>query len=485
MSLQSVTGLSFDFPKIRPVEIELSELPLTSDAGLLPIAHFDEQIGWTRQFADALKDLRDAAAVDHSLLSMVRQRIFGILADYPDQNDHDTLRSDPVFKLLAGRLPTDKDLASQPTLSRFENAVSIADLWRLRAVFVDQFIASFNVPPRYLTLDVDAFDDPVHGHQQLSLFHGYYGNHQYLPIVFTCAETDAVVSIGLRHGTCAAFLGADDDLHYLIGRLRAVWPDVEIHLRGDGGFGVPVMFDVCQELQILYTFGIGQNLRVQKFGEAILAEAQQQYDQTGMPQRLFDRAWYQADSWPEPREMVIKAEVSALGTNRRAVITNRPGCQVSPQGIYDGYVERGESENRNKELKCDLQADRLSDHRFVANYFRLYLHAATLNILVRLRQTVTPAAPTAAELGIVTHLPDSALDEPARRQFFNRRRLWDPLRNGCASTWRTQLIKVAAEVITRARRVIIRLSASWPHLKTFQEVSRRIVELRSSSIPSG
>jgi hypothetical protein len=380
MSLQSVTELSFDFPTIRPIEIEISDTPLSSDAGLLPIAQFDEVRGYTRQFALALQDERHAADVVHPLLSMVRQRIYGILADYEDQNDHDTLRSDPVFKLLAGRLPSDKDLASQPTLSRFENAVSIGDLWRLRDVFVDQFIASFEVPPRYLTLDVDAFDDPTHGHQQLTFFHGYYGNHQYLPIVFTCAENDTIVSIGLRHGTCAAALGADDDLRYLTARLRAAWPDVEIHLRGDGGFGVPVVMDVCDELRLWYTLGVGQNPRVQKLGDTILAQAQQQYEQTGIPQRLFDRAWYQADSWPEPRKLVIKAEFNGLGPNRRAVVTNRPGWEVSPQGVYDGYVERGESENRNKELKCDLQADRLSDHRFVANFFRLYLHAAALNL---------------------------------------------------------------------------------------------------------
>lgn len=485
MSLQSVTELSFDFPSIRPIEIEISATPLTSDAGLLPIAQFDEQVGWTRQFALALKDDRDPSSVDHLLLSMVRQRIFGILAGYEDQNDHDTLRSDPVFKLLAGRLPTDKDLASQPTLSRFENAVSIGDLWRLRDVFVDKFIASFDVPPRHLTFDVDAFDDPTHGHQQLTFFHGYYGNHQYLPIAFTCAENDAVVLIGLRHGTCAPALGADDDLRYLMSRLRAVWPDVEIHVRGDGGYGVPLMMDVCEELRLFFTFGVGQNPRVQKLGAAVLALAEQQYEETGIPQRLFDLAWYQAESWPEPRKLVIKAEASALGTNRRAVVTNRPGWEVSPQGIYDSYVERGESENRNKELKCDLQADRLSDHRFVANFFRLYLHAAALNLLIRLRQMVTPPAPSATELGLAATVPDSALDEPVRRQFFNRRRLWDPLRNGCASTWRTQLIKVAAEVITRARRVIIRLSASWPYLNTFREVSRQILDLRSSSIPSG
>ena len=123
---------------------------------------------------------------------MVRQRIYGILADYEDQNDHDTLRSDPVFKLIADRLPDDPDLASQPTLSRFENAVSIADLWRLRDVLVDLFIQSFDEPPRHLTLDLDAFDDPAHGQQQLIMFHGYYEQYQYLPIAITCAENDMV-----------------------------------------------------------------------------------------------------------------------------------------------------------------------------------------------------------------------------------------------------------------------------------------------------
>ena len=140
---------------------------------------------------------------------MVRQRIYGILADYEDQNDHDALRSDPVFKLVADRLPDDPDLASQPTLSRFENAVEIADLWRLRDVLVDHFIQSFDEPPRRVTLDLDAFDDPAHGQQQLIMFHGYYEQYQYLPIAITCAENDMVVLVGLRHGTCHAALGAD------------------------------------------------------------------------------------------------------------------------------------------------------------------------------------------------------------------------------------------------------------------------------------
>src|SRR4051794_16836329 len=259
MSLQSVPLLSFDFLPSRPVEIEVSPAPLTSDAGLLPVRQFDQRIRLTEQVAAALDDRRVPSLTQQSLLSMVRQRVYGILADYEDQDDHDTLRSDPVFKLIADRLPDDPDLASQPTLSRFENAVSIPDLWRLRDVLVDLFIQSFDRPPGHLTFDLDAVDDPAHGQQQMSMFHGYYDQNQYLPIVITCAENDMTVLVGLRHGTAAATLGVDSDLRFLVGRLRAVWPDVQIRVRGDCGFGVPLMYNVCQELRLSYTFGIAMN----------------------------------------------------------------------------------------------------------------------------------------------------------------------------------------------------------------------------------
>jgi hypothetical protein len=173
MSLHPAPLFSFDFLPSRPVEIEVSSHPLTSDAGLLPVRQLDQDLRLTAQFAAALDDRRDPTLTRQSLLSMVRQRVYGILADYEDQNDHDTLRSDPVFKLVADRPPDGPDLASQPTLSRFENAVSIADLWRLRDVFVDLFIQSFEKPPGHLTFDIDAFDDPAHGRQQLIMFHGY------------------------------------------------------------------------------------------------------------------------------------------------------------------------------------------------------------------------------------------------------------------------------------------------------------------------
>jgi hypothetical protein len=481
MSVHAAPLLAFDFFPSRPVALEISSHPLTSDAGLLPIGQLDQLLRLTEQFAAALKDRRDPTLTTQSVLSMVRQRIYGILADYEDQNDHETLRHDPAFKLLADRLPDDPDLASQPTLSRFENAVSIADLWRLRDVWVALFIQSFEEPPRHHTHDIDAFDDPAHGQHQLNMFHGYYEQYQYLPIVFTCAENDMVPLIGLRHGTWDAFLGVDNDLRYLMRRLRAVWPDVHVHVRADSGLGVPLMSEVCQELRLSYTLGIGVNSRLQALSDTLMKQALEDDQKTNQIQRLFLLVDYQARSWSQSQPVVIKVEANPEGTNRRAVVTHRPGCQVLPGAVYDEYAMRGESENRNKELKVELHAGRLSDHRFVANFFRLYLHAASLNLLVRLRRAVVATVPTSAEVGAPAELPSAALDQPSRRKFFNTRRQRDPLGEGFACTWRTRLIKVAAEVITRSRHVIVRLSGSWPHLDQFWKVSRAVTRVRVGS----
>src|SRR5262249_25208242 len=187
-----------------PLVIEPSAGQLSGDAGLLPVRQFDQRIGLTRAFAAALDDPRDPDLSEHTFPEMVQSRVFGILAGYEDQNDHDTLRTDPVFKLLAGRSPEDDDLASQPTLPRFENAISIKPLKPLRDVFLNQFIASFETPPRHLTFDLDAVDDPAHGHQQLTFWHGYYDQNQYLPLVITGADNDQFVMLSLRPGNVHA-----------------------------------------------------------------------------------------------------------------------------------------------------------------------------------------------------------------------------------------------------------------------------------------
>jgi len=472
MSIQSVWQKSFSFFR-KPVVVEPSDGQLSSDAGLLPIRQFDEAIGLSEQFAAALNDPRDPSGRTHSVLEMVRMRIFGILADYPDQNDHDVLRSDPIFKLLAGRSPQDEALASQPTLSRFENAIDVASLRRLQDVLIEQFIASFDSPPTRITLDLDPFDDPTHGQQQLTFFHGYYQQYQYLPRAITCAENDQVAMICLLHGTAHPAQGADDDLRYLVGRLRQAFPGVRITLRADSGLGVPTMYQACEALDVDYTIGIGMNATLKALSEPLLSHCLEQFEQTGQPQRKFCVFWYQAGSWPAQRTVVVKCEAHAQGTNRRAVVTNRPGVFVLPGAVYEAYADRGESENRNKELKCGLQADRLSDHRYLANLFRLYLHTAAYNLLVRLRRLIADPPPPAPD----AEVPAEATAGKARRRQHNLRRQRDPLGEGQPCTWQTRLIKVAARVCERARRVRIELSANWPYLEHYRRVSERVLAL--------
>lgn len=480
MIIQDDWTLSLDFFKGREIVVEPAEACFSSDAGLLPIRDFDQRIEFTQAFVDALYDPRHEAKVDHSFAEMTRMRIYGILADYPDQNDHDTLRGDAVFKLIAGRLPGDADLASQPTLSRFENSIDIASLMRLEGVLIDQFIESFDLPPARITLDIDPFDDPTHGQQQLTFWHGYYDQYQYLPRVITCAENDMVLMAALLHGTAHPTLGAEDDLSRLVRRLRKAFPGVEIRLRGDSGFGTPKMYRACERLDLQYTIGIAMNDRLKRLTEDALEEAQKNFDQTGQPQRDFCGFWYQAGSWDVQRWVVVKVEVNRQGINRRAVVTNRLGAFILPGATYDEFSDRGESENRNKELKSGLMADRLSDHRFMANYFRLYLHSAAANLLVRLRNAIADpplmmlSVSDPASAGQDQELPVEALDQPERRQYFNRRREHDPLGEGQPCTWRTRLIKVAAEIIVNTRRVVVRLSGTWPYLHHYLRVGQQV-----------
>jgi hypothetical protein len=490
MSLQGVEQIRFDFFSRLPIVVEAHDAPVSSDAGILPIRQFDDHIGLTDRFIASLDDPRDPEQIDHPFGEMVRQRLFGILAGYEDCNDHDTLRGDPVFKMVSGRAPDDvKGLASQPTLSRFENVISIASLWKLHDFFLDDFIRSFSQPPAFLTLDLDAVDDACYGDQQLALFHGFYEQYQYLPLVISCAETKQMLWPAVRPGNVHAALGADDDLEYVVNRLRVAWPDVVIHVRGDAGFGMPWMYAVCERLGLLYTFGLSTNAVLKRAAEPLLERAVGQFEQTRESQRLFDQFLYRAGSWKNPRRVIVKAECNPVGTNLRFVVTNRPGAAALPEGTYDEYVERGESENRNKELKCGLAADRLSCHRFVANYFRFMLHTAALILLVRLRRVVAdPPGLTSRDRPAIDErpgdvpvadpeLPVAALTGRERRRYHNYRRRKDPLGQGHIATWQTMLIKVAGQVIRSARRILVHIPAQWPHRAWFRYVCRRIAEL--------
>jgi len=476
MSLHNVWQLAFSFLPKKPVCVQPVDENLSTDAGLLIFRQWDEQQQLTEGFAEQLGDRRRDP--DHTTLEMVRSRLFGILAGYEDQNDHDALRTDAIFKLLADRLPEDDDLASQPTLSRFENSITPKSLLRLEDWFIERFVNSFDQPPREVTLDIDVFDDPTHGAQQLTLFHGYYKQYQYLVRPITCAENDAVVLPVLLYGTADVALGLGEDVERIVRALREKFPHVLIRIRADSGYAKPWFYRLCERLDIEYSIGLGMNAVLKRNSEELLQKAMEQCEQSGAPQRLFTGFDYQAGTWQQPRWVVVKCEANAQGTNRRAVVTNRPGARTLPEGAYDEYSERGESENRNKELKCELYADRLSDHRYMANCFRMFLHCLANNLLVSLRQTI---ADPPAEESVGNYLDQDAVPAEARtgrvrRRHFNRRRREDPLGEGHACTWRMRLIKVAARVKVTARCVRVFLSGSWPFLDHFRAVGKALIE---------
>ena len=445
MSSQTVEQLTFGFLPHLPVIVQRHEGQLSSDAGLLPLRQFDQRWSYTQRLAECLVDPKPDR--QHSLLSMTRQRLFGILAGYEDCNDHDTLRDDPIFKLIADRLPDDQPLASQPTLSRFENLATPPVLQKLIDFTIDTGIERLKQKhggklPASITLDLDATDDPTHGHQQLTLFHGYFGQYQYFPLIISEPTTKHIFLAWLRPGTVHASLGAEDDLMRLVNALRKERPDIQIHVRADAGFGLPRMYDVCEENGLTYTFGFATNQRLKRLTEGLMNDAVKQYEQTKDKARLFDCFEYQCDSWDRSRTVVAKAECHSVGTNLRFVVTNLPNVASSEdaQRAYDDYIQRGESEQRMDELKNGLSMDRLSCHRFMANFFRLLLHTAAFNLLNAARDS----------------------DE-----------LPEVLRAGQPCTWRTMLIKVAAVVVQSARRIVIKLAGNWPWWTMYQAVARR------------
>ena len=475
MNLHDVWQLTLDFLPNKSISVQPVQENISTDAGLLIFRQWDQEIRFTQGFAQQLDDWR--CDPDHSILEIVRSRVFGILAGYEDQNDHDALRSDAVFKLLANRLPDDDDLASQPTLSRFENAVSPRSLLRLEDWFIDRFVNSFREPPREVTLDIDVFDDATHGQQQLTLFHGFYKQYQYLVRAITCAENDMVVLPALLYGTADPALGVGDDLKRIVQALREKFANILIRVRADSGYGKPWLYGICEQLGVEYSIGIGMNNVLKRNTEELLQKAVDQYEETSDTQRLFTGFDYQAGTWQQPRWVVVKCEANAQGTNRRAVVTNRPGARTLPHGAYDEYSERGEGENRNKELKCELSADRLSDHRYMANCFRMFLHCLANNLLVSLRQTIADPPPEEASGDYLDQdaVPVEARTGRERRRHFNRRREADPLGEGHAGTWRMRLIKIAARIKVTARRVRVFLSGSWPFLHHFRDVGQALL----------
>lgn len=437
--IESTTaGIRMTGPASLPVEVSFDGGALTSDGGLVWLAEADAVLGLSAALAAQIPEWR-RGPVRHSLTTLLQQRIFQIACGYEDQDDADTLRSDPLLKLVCGRLPeTGADLASQPTLSRLENAVDARTCYRLAQVVLALYLAERERGgvPGHILLDLDGTDDPTYGEQEGRAYHGYYRQHMYHPLLIFDGETDQVLTAVLRPGNVHPSQGAVAVLRRLVEAMRTRWPGVALELRADSGFAVPALYSFCETHGMDYTIGLIPNARLDALAAPLVAAAEQQFQQTAVKVRWLDELSYQAESWEHPRRVIVKVEVTAKGTNTRFVVTTRT---EAPQDLYDWYVDRGEMEGWVKDLKRACFADRLSCHRFWANQFRLLLHVAAYWLLDTLRRWLS-----------LVQVPRMQLD-----------------------TLRLRLIKIGGWVRERLTRVRLHLASSHPSEDWWRRLAAR------------
>jgi len=330
-------------------------------------------------------------------------------------------------------------LASQPTISRLENSISKQEIKRLRSFFLEKFINSYTEIPSEIVLDVDGWDAQTHGHQQLSLFHGYYGHKMYFPVLINEAESGYPIVVELRRGNSHPGKGITGILRWLFWRLKKAWPGIRIILRGDAGFSLPEIMNVCERSKVKYAFGFSNNNVLKRKINYLLDRARLKFYRTQEKARLFDDVYYAAQTWDKPRRIIMKAEWLQKGANPRFIVTN---LDLKPQELYDNfYVKRGaSSEHRIKELKLGIKADRLSCQKFVVNQFRLFLAQAAYILMQEIRQ-----AASGTKLALA--------------QIFR---------------WREAIIKTAAKVSVSVRRVLVELPSHCPFAKEIQLIAQRL-----------
>lgn len=382
------TKIRFVFSRNKRLEANFNGGDLSSDGGVLLLRELEEQTGLISSFSKCLSDPRDQDKITHEQEELLRQRIFQISAGYEDANDSDLLRFDPVFKLscnLASK--SEKELGSQPTLTRLENRITAQDIKKLRAMFIDRYIQNLKEVPEEIILDVDSFADETHGNQEQTYFHGFYNHYIYHPVMINESLTGYPLVLQLRKGNSHSGKGIKGILRWLFWRLRQAFPNTRIILRGDGGFSLPEIIAVCERSKIEYVFGYAKNAVLERKIENLAEEVRLEFIKTESKVQLFDDIYYQSGSWSIPRRVIMKAEQNHLGTNHRFLVTN---MSDNSNWLYSKfYVQRAEeSENRIKELKLDIKADRLSCHRFVANQFRLFLHQAAFALMQKLKQSL-------------------------------------------------------------------------------------------------
>lgn len=442
----------------KEVTVDFSAEQVVTDTGLLAIRKLDRGLGILAEAASRLSDPRSQLYVVHDAERLLVQQVYQLLGGYFDANDSNGLRNDPLFQTLADVDPTpEQPLASGSTVSRFKYAYTrrqrqlpleertieqecqAAKCQRISALnqfLVETFVKTRHEVPKRIILDLDASDDPAHGHQQLTFWHGYFDQQQYFPLLAFDGESGFPLGAWLRPGNAHASWGAIEALQGIVPALRAAWPDVEIVVRGDAGYGVPQLYEYLEKNGFKYVIGYTSNAVLKRRTELLWNYVQMHAKVYEEPCCRFAQfADYQAESWSRPRRIIAKCEVTEQGgPNRRFVVTN---LEDRPATVYHGlYVKRGNYPERGiQELKHGLQMDRLSSHRFFANAFTLQCHVLAYALWVLFREA------------------NAATPEIAKCQL---------------QTVRTKLLKVGALTRTSVRRIWFSMSASWPGRDLFE-----------------
>src|SRR5438270_3002951 len=435
---------------------------ITSDAGALLLGAADRAIRLTQRLAACFHDVRRQELIEHEVVTLVGQRVFGIALGYEDLNDHDELRHDPVMAVLAGKLEARRDecapVAGKSTLNRLElsrlqparyHKISHNPI-AIKRLLVDQFLEAHERAPSEIILDLDATDDPVHGDQEGRFFHGYYDCYCYLPLYVFCGRH--LLAAKLRPASMDAAAGAVEEVARIVAQIRRRWPHVRILLRADSGFARDELMAWCEANGVHFLFGLAQNERLVANIAAELAQAAAKSRRTGKPARYFKEfRWQTRRSWSRERRVIAKAEFTGEEANPRFVVTSLKRSECKPKYLYEKlYCARGEMENRIKECQLDLYADRTSTATMRANQLRLWFASMAYVLLCALRR-----------IG----LPDTRFD------------------NTSCGTIRLKLLKIGALVTVSVRRIKLAMPSSCPAAQVWGLAAARLAAAASARAP--
>jgi len=430
--------IPFSFYSSRRLTADFEGGQITSDAGLLALRQFDHHRRLTASLVRALTDPRCSNKVGHPLASLLRQRLYQIVAGYEDANDADRLRHDPTFQLLADR-SVGEPLASQPTLSRWENSFSARDWVRLNRLLLDWFFQLCSAPVRErgeIVLDLDSTADPTHGQQEFSFYNGAYGEPIYHPLLVFERHTGCLLAAHLRPGQVGSPTGCIAVLRRLLLRLVRRFPGLRIRVCADAAFPLPKLYRFLERHGIGYAIGMPRNTAIARRAQRTVEKAERRWLCSGQPPCRFSSFRYRGKRWHRQRRICYKVEHRADTSSIRFLATNLPG---RAEEVFHFYQGRGECENRIEELKNGFAADRLSCHRFLANAFRLLLHGFAYNLVNLFRLRLPPA-----------------------------------LRSAQIETLRNRIFKLGARIRQTARRVWVHLASGWPWQSLFQQICRSL-----------